>query len=96
MISLQKHWEQHVQLGGCPATHAPHITKFLLSSCIDNSTFATAVLQDELLHEPLACYPAPFPRDSLLLADAGKLQPRGQSRYPASNCCSLHAGNLST
>lgn len=28
--------------------------------------------KDELLHEPLACYPVPFPRDSLLLADAGE------------------------
>lgn len=27
--------------------------------------------KDELLREPLACYPTPFPRDSLLLADAG-------------------------
>lgn len=29
--------------------------------------------KDELLHDPLACYPSPFPRDSLRLTDAGKL-----------------------
>lgn len=34
--------------------------------------------KDELLHEPLACYPVPFPRDSLLLADAG--EPAGLPR----------------
>jgi hypothetical protein len=28
--------------------------------------------KDELLHEPLSCYPTPFPRDSLLLADAAQ------------------------
>lgn len=27
--------------------------------------------KDELLHEPLGCYPTAFPRDSLLLADPG-------------------------
>lgn len=27
--------------------------------------------KDELLHEPLACYSCPFPRESLRLADAG-------------------------
>lgn len=28
--------------------------------------------KDELLHEPLSCFPTPFPRDSLLLADAAQ------------------------
>lgn len=28
--------------------------------------------KDELLHEPLACYASPFPRDSLRLADASE------------------------
>lgn len=27
--------------------------------------------KDELLHDPLTCYPAPFPRDNLMLTDAG-------------------------
>lgn len=31
--------------------------------------------KDELLHEPLACYPAPFPRESLTLVDAGRRAP---------------------
>lgn len=33
--------------------------------------------KDELLHDPLACYPSPFPRDSLRLADAGEQQKFG-------------------
>lgn len=29
--------------------------------------------KDELLHDPLTCYPSPFPRDNLMLTDAGKV-----------------------
>lgn len=67
-------------LPGHPATFRISKVHHILSMEVQDGQIAVLWLyrqlteedKDELLHEPLACYPAPFPRESLTLVDAAQ------------------------